>query len=111
MRMQGVTNLAAGASTPNALAGLQGELVKRPSRVRFYIVGDAAGAARATVQSGTDVLMEEAPISRAARVPIIPDDLTVEDIAMTNDRLKIGLRNTGGAAIDIFWAVDSKEIA
>ena len=110
MRTQGVTNLAAGATNSNVLSGSVFEFVKRPTRVRFYVVGNAAGEARATIQSGTDVLMEESPVSRAARFPIDPDDRTAEDIAMPGDRLILKLRNVGAGAIDVFWAVDAHEI-
>lgn len=110
MKIQGVTNLLAGAANVNVLAGSAFEFMSRPSLVRFYVVGDAAGAARATIQSGSDVMMEESPISRAARFPVTPDDLTAEDVAMAGDRLKLALRNTGGVAIDVFWAVEAQEV-
>lgn len=111
MRIQGVTNLAAGAANNNVLAGSAFEFVSRQSIVRFYVVGDAAGAARATIQSGSDVMMEESPISRANRFPQAKDDLTAEDVAMPGDRLKLALRNTGAGAIDVFWAVEIYEMA
>lgn len=111
MKIQGVTNLAAGAANNNVLAGSAFEFVGRQSLVRFWAVGDAAGAARATIQSGSDVMMEESPISRAARFPVYQDDLTAEDVAMPGDRLKLALRNTGGVAIDVFWQVEVREIA
>lgn len=111
MRIQGVTNTAAGGSNNNVLSGSAFEFVKRPSRVRFYIVGDAAGEQRVTVQAGAEVLLEESPVSRAARVPLVPDDLTIEDVAMPGDRLKVAVRNTGAGANNLFWAVDIQEIA
>lgn len=109
--MQGVTSIAAGGSNSNVLAGLVDEFIKRPSRVRFYVVGDAAGELRATIVSGSDVLMQESPISRAARVPLVPDDLTVEDIAMPGERLTLAARNTGAGANNLFWRVIVDEVA
>jgi len=107
VKIQGVTNLLAGASDKNVLAGSVFEFIKVPSMVRFYVVGDSGGNIRATIQSGTDVLMEEAPISRQARFPVIPDDITAEDVAMPGDRLKLAIRNVHAAtAFDTFWAVD-----
>lgn len=111
MVIQGVTTLAAGAVNINVLAGSAFEFIRRPGRARFYVVGDAAGAARATIQSGSDVMMEESPVSRAARVPVIPDDLTAEDVVMPNDRLKLAIRNTGAGPIDVFWRVEVIEVA
>lgn len=111
MKIQGVTSVAAGAINNNVLSGSAFEFIRRKSIVRFYVVGDAAGESRATIQSGSEVLLEESPISRAARVPVIPDDLTVEDVAMPNDRLKLALRNTGAGANNVFWAVEIREVA
>jgi len=106
-KIQGVTSIAASpASNNNVLAGSAFEFVKVPSLVRFYAVGDAAGELRVTIQSGSDVLLEESPVSRAARVPIVPDDLTVEDVAEPGDRLKLAVRNTGAGANNLFWAVE-----
>lgn len=110
MKIQGVTNLAAGASNNNVLSGSAFEFIKRPSLVRFYVVGNAAGDQRVTIQSGSEVLMEESPISRAARFPLVPDDLACEDVAMPGDRLKLAIRNTGAGAVDTFWAVEVREL-
>lgn len=103
--IQGVTNLAAGASNPNVLQGSAYEFLPMHATIKVAVVGDAAGAARATVQSGSDVLLEESPVSRQNRVPVFPDDFGLEDIAAAGDRLKIALRNTGAGAIDVFWSV------
>lgn len=107
----GVTSLAAGASNNNVLAGSAFEFTARPSVVRFYGTGDAAGLIRVTLQSGTDVLMEESPISRANRFPIKPDDLMAEDVAAPGDRLKLAVRNTAGVAADLFWRVEVEDLA
>lgn len=109
--IQGVTNLAAGAANNNVLSGSAFEFVGEASRLDIAVVGEAAGTARATVQSGSDVLLEESPISRANRVPVWPDDYSLSDIAVPGDRLKIAVRNTGGVAIDVFWAVRTTPLA
>jgi hypothetical protein len=111
MKIQGVTNLAAGAINVNVLQGSAFEFIKRPSRVRFWVVGNAAGEPRVTIQSGSEVLMEESPISRANRFPIYDQDLTAEDIAMPGDRLKLQVRNTGAGANDTFWMVEVTPVA
>jgi hypothetical protein len=103
--IQGVTNIAAGASNPNVLAGSAFEFLGYHAKVNIAIVGDAGGNFRATVQSGTDVLLEESPVSRAARIPVWPDDYGLEDIAGAGDRLKIAVRNVSAGALDVFWAV------
>jgi len=109
MRIQGVTNLAAGAVNNNVLAGSAFEFVNELAIARFYVVGNAAGDPRVTIQAGSEVLMEESPVSRAARFPVIPDDLTAEDVVGGTgkpERLKLQIRNTGAGAVDTFWLVE-----
>jgi hypothetical protein len=103
--ISGVTPIAAGASNPNVLSGSAYEFLQSPARVDFGLVGDAAGELRVTVQSGSDVLLEESPISRAARVPVWPDDFSLSDLALAGDRLKVQARNTGVASNNLFWTV------
>ena len=103
--IRGVTNILAGAANNNVLAGSAYEFLPVNARVDIGITADAAGAMRATVQSGSDVLLEESPVSRANRVPVWPDDYDLTDIAVAGDRLKVAARNTGGVAADVFWAV------
>lgn len=103
--IQGVTSTAAGASTANVLSGSAYEYLPFNARVDIAVVGDAAGEQRVTVQSGSDVLMEESPVSRQARVPVWPDDFSLSDVAEAGDRLKIQVRNTGAGANNLFWAV------
>jgi hypothetical protein len=110
-KIQDVTNLAAGAINKNVLAGSAFEFIKVPSRVRFWVVGNAAGEPRVTIQSGSDVLLEESPISRQNRCPLYDQDLTAEDMAMPGDRLKLQIRNTGAGAVDTFWMVEVVELA
>ena len=55
--------------TSNVLAGSAYEFAPYHCRVDIALVGDAAGAPRCTVQVGSDVLLEESPVSRQARVP------------------------------------------
>jgi len=103
--IRGVTNLLAGIANNNVLSGSAYEFLQFPARIDVAVVGDAAGTARATVQSGSDVLLEESPISRANRVPVWPDDYDLSDVGAPPDRLKIAIRNTGGVAIDVFWSI------
>jgi len=103
--IRGVTNVAAGLANNNVLSGSAYEFVQFPARIDIGITADAAGTGRATVQSGSDVLLEESPVSRANRVPVWPDDYDLSDVAAPPDRLKIAVRNTGGVAVDFFWAL------
>jgi len=103
--IQGRTNLAAGIKNNNVLAGSAYEFAPYHSRVDIAVVGDAVQLPQATVQVGSDVLLEESEISRQARVPVWPDDYTLSDVAAKGDRLKIAVRNPGAGAVDVFWAL------
>lgn len=103
--IKGVTSIPAAGSNNNVLSGSAFEYLPFNARVDIGVIGDAGGNHRATIQSGSDVLMEESPISRAARVPIWPDDYDLSDVAAQGDRLKIAVRNLSAGALDVFWAV------
>ena len=103
--IQGVTSTGAGAITPNVLAGSVYEYLPFNAQLEFGIVGDAAGEQRVTVLSGSDNVLEESPVSRAARFPVYPDDFTLIDIARAGERIVVRVRNTGAGANNLFWAV------
>lgn len=98
-------SLAAGA-TNNPLSG---SIYEYPgdSHVRIALVQQSAtvGAIVATVQSGSDTLMEESPISNANRYPVDPDDYGLEDDVLDGERLRVLLRNTTAGAISVWVAV------
>jgi hypothetical protein len=103
--IQGVTNVAAGGINANVLAGSAYEFAPFHARADIAVVGNAAGEPRVTVQTGSDVLLEESPVSRQNRVPVWPDDYSLSDVVAKGDRIKIQYRNTGAGAVDLFWAV------
>jgi len=103
--IQGVTSVPANGSVANALSGSTYEFLPIAAAVEIAVVGDAGGNIRATVQSGSDVLLEESPVSRLARMPVYPDDFALSDVADAGDRLKISLRNVSAGALDVFWSV------
>lgn len=98
-------SVAAASVNDNVLAGSQWEFVPFPAaNVQFGLVGDANAAdLRVDVYSGSDALCEDMEPSAAARMPIFPDDYTLNDIALQQDRLKVRVRNlNAGAARSIF---------
>lgn len=110
-RAANVTSTAAGATNENILTGTNCEWTARPSRVRFFLVGDAAGEGRAAIEIGGRSIMRESPLSRQARHPLKPDDLTHEDIAMPGEQIVVRYRNTGAGANNLFWAVEVDPVA
>ena len=106
MLMMGTTSVGAGATNVNVLAGLAYEFAPFNARARFGLVGDAAGELRVTVTTGSTVIMQESAVSRAARVPIMPDDFLLTDVLRRGERITIQARNTGAGANVLFWAVE-----
>ena len=60
--IQGTTDTAAGASTSNCLAGSVYEYLPYNCLVEVSTVDDTNGNQRVTILSGSDVLLEEAPV-------------------------------------------------
>lgn len=92
-------SIAASTTNDNVLAGSQWEFLTTASVIRFGIVGDANAAdLRVNVYSGADVLAEDLQPSAANRMPIFPDDYTLEDVGLPQDRVKIRVQNLSAAA-------------
>lgn len=90
----------------NVLSGSQFEFLPYDAALEFGLNGDANGAdLRVDVYSGSDVLLENAPMSTQNRVPVYPDDYQLNDVAAAGERLKIRVRNTNAAARDIIFAL------
>ena len=105
--MQGSTSIAAASVNDNVLAGSQFEYLPFNAMLEFGLNGDANGAdLRVDVYSGSDVLLENAPMSAQNRVPIYPDDFQLNDVAAGGERIKIRVRNVNaGAARTLFHSV------
>jgi hypothetical protein len=90
----------------NLLSGSQWEFLPYNARLEFGLMGDANGAdLRVDVYSGTDVILEGAPMGAQNRMPIYPDDFQLTDFAAAGERLKIRVRNVNAAARVIFYVV------
>lgn len=104
--IQGSTSVPAAGTVANVLAGSAYEYLPRNAIVEIGLVDEAAGDLRCTVQSGSDVLMEESPVSMADRMPIYPDDFPLEDTARGGERLVVRARNTNPTTAAVLrWAI------
>lgn len=106
------TNVAAGATNTNLVAGTNIEFPGRPSRFLLAAVGSAAGF-RLDVLFGTDLVAETlvVPIEVAAnRGPVVPDNVLVKSVIDGSDRLILKAVNTGGAAADIDVLIELEAI-
>lgn len=98
MLIQGTASIAASQVNDNVLAGSQYEYLPFDAFIEFGLVGDANGAdLRVDVYSGSDVLLENAPMSAQNRMPIYPDDFPLTDVAAGGERIKVRVRNTSAA--------------
>lgn len=97
--IQRETSIGAGAQVENLLAGSAFEFARQNAVVSMGVTAAATGTFT-TIQSGPDVVQEEAPPVVRAAFPIIPDDMTLNFAAAAGDRLVVRARNpTGGAVI------------
>ena len=105
--LQGNVSVAAGAVNPNVIAGSAFEFPDRNYYGRLAFTAEAAGESRLTVQVGSAVHMEESPVSRANRVPILPDDLVLARFPCPRGkRIILKVRNTGAGANVVFWNLE-----
>lgn len=96
--IQGSVSIAASTVNDNILSGSQFEFLPYNAKLDFGLVGDANAAdLRIDCYSGQDVLCENLQPSAQNRIPIIPDDLTLTDVAAAGERLKVRVRNTSAA--------------
>jgi len=97
--IQRETSIGAGAQVENLLAGSAFEFARQNAVVSMGVTA-AAGGTFTTIQSGPDVVQEEAPPVVRTAFPVIPDDMTLNFAAAAGDRLVVRARNpTGGAVV------------
>jgi len=97
--IQKEVTIAAGTVTDNLLSGSAFEFLRQNSLVSIGLTQAATGMF-ATIQSGSDIIVEEFSPAIATRFPIIPDEMYYSDVGAVGDRLVIRVRNpTGGGVI------------
>ena len=67
--------------------------------------GAGPGDLLVTINSGSDTVMEEAPVNNTNALPVIPDDMDVQDVAAAGERLVIKVRNTTVGDLNAFLLV------
>jgi len=94
--MQFETVIATASSNANVVTGSAFEFARQRQVVSIGAVASATGGFL-TIQSGSDVILEESPPMVLGTMPIIPDHFFYNDVMEIGDRLKIAFRNpTGG---------------
>lgn len=97
--MQREVSVGIGATDANLLAGSVFEFARGNILISAGVTAAATGTF-VTINSGSDVVLEESPPSVQTRFPIIPDEMYYTDVATVGDRVIIAARNpTAGAVI------------
>ena len=92
-------SVGVGETVENAISGSAFEFLRGNAIVSIGVTAAATGTF-VTVQSGSDIVLEESPCRVLTTFPIIPDDMYYNDVGVVGDRLVIRLRNpTAGAII------------
>jgi len=91
-------------SVENVLTGSQFEFLPYDAAIDFGLVASATGLLL-DVNSGQDILMESGVPSTANRIPIWPDDYSLNDVAAAGERLKVRARNTTAGNLTLFTAL------
>lgn len=95
------TSIAANATNANIFAGSAFEYLPGNAALQFGIVQATGnvGDLLVTVQSGSDILQEEAPVPVFAGMPRRDVDFILTDVALGGERLLLRVRNTTAGAI------------
>lgn len=91
-------SVAANTSNSNLVAGSAFEIARSRCLLSLGVTAAATGTFT-TIQSGSDVILEESATYIATQFPIVPDQMFYNDIMEAMDRLRIGIRNSTGGAI------------
>lgn len=97
---------AAGATTENVLQGRMFQIAPYDGWCRISATAESAGESRVTITVGTRTVLPESSISRAARVPLLPDDTLVTFPMRRGEPIILKHRNTGAGANTLFWRQD-----
>lgn len=92
------TSVAANATVDNFVSGSAFEIAVRPVLVSIGMTQSATGLVM-TITSGSDLILEEAPIPIKTTYPVIPDEFFFSDVMMPGERLVIRIRNTTAGAL------------
>lgn len=91
-------NIAAAGVVANLFAGSAYEFSRGRTLVSLGVVAAATGTF-VTIQSGSDVLLEESPPFVLAGFPLVPDHMYYNDVMENGDRLRVSARNPSGGAV------------
>lgn len=98
--IQKEVSVAANDTVDNLISGSSFEFLRGNAVVSAGMVGSATGLV-ASIQSGSDIVLEEAPLLVKTTMPTIPDDMYYNDVGVQGDRLVFRIRNTTAGALTV----------
>lgn len=96
--MQVEVSVAAGATNTNIFNGSAFEYSRGRQALSLGVTAAATGTL-ITIQSGSDVILEESAPMVLTTMPIVPDHMYYNDIMEMFDRLRVQVRNPSGGAV------------
>lgn len=96
--IQAEVSIAANSTNPNLFTGSAFEYSRGRSALSLGVTAAATGTL-VTIQSGSDVILEESPTYIKTTYPIVPDEMFYNDIMEPMDRLRVQVRNSTGGAL------------
>lgn len=93
-------SIAANATNDNIFSGSIYEFLPWNASINLGMLGSATGLV-ATVNTGSDTVQEESPLTVGTVMPKIPDDMDVQDVAAAGERFVVKVRNTTGGALTV----------
>lgn len=92
------TTVATLATVSNVFSGSAFEYARGRQLLSLGVTAAATGTF-ITIQSGSDVLLEESPPFVLTTFPIVPDHMFYNDVMEPFDRLRVQARNPTGAGV------------
>jgi hypothetical protein len=96
-------SITTGGSNSNLFAGSAFEFARSRQLVSLGVTADGTGGL-ITINSGSDVILEESPCYVSTTFPIVPDQMFYNDVMELGDRLRVAARNPSGSTL-IFRAI------
>lgn len=96
--MQIEVSVGAGATNSNVFTGSAYEYSRGRQLLSLGVTAASTGSF-ITIQSGSDVLLEESAPFVLTTFPIVPDHMFYNDVMEAFDRLRVAVRNPSGGAI------------
>lgn len=98
--IQAEVALLTATSTPNLFTGSAFEYSRGRNLLSLGVTQSATGL-KATIQSGADIILEEADPFVLGTLPVVPDHMFYNDVMEMMDRLRVAVRNPTGGTLTV----------